>query len=365
MDPTRRRRAGSRRRGWIAALLLAFLAAAALGCGDDDDSDASGGGGGGGGEEKVNIAFFGLAAENAYTQYMYDAATAEAEKMNAEVQFFDGKFEGPAQVTQMQDAITSGRFQGFIVMPNDQPGIVPVVEQALAEGIKVAALQFPVGTDPTEADPEVDGMTTQVIEDVIRGAEVTAEGINATCVDRDPCEVGILWGARSVSWEAAKEKPLKEALDSNVEIVAEADAGFLQGPGEKATADMLEAHPGLDVLATPSGDQMTTGGQRAIEAKGKEIGLADRPDDAIAIVGYGAAETGVQRVRDKVWYQTYALVPETMARETTRLLIEDVRGTAPSQEQRGIVQTEISPVGDNITLEVLGENPDWKAEWQG
>lgn len=347
---------------WITALLVAL----ATGCGSDDSSSSgSSSDSGSGAEEKVNIAFFGLAAENAYTQFMFEAAKDQAAKMNAEVQFFDGKFEGPTQANQMQDAITSGRFQGFVVMPNDQPGIVPVVEQALAEDIKVAALQFPIGKDPTEADPEVDGVSTQVIEDVIRGAEVTAEGINAMCVDRDPCEVGVLWGARSVSWEAAKEKPLKDALDPNVKIVAEADAGFLQGPGEKATADMLEANPGLDVLATSSGDQMTTGGQRAIEAKGKTIGLADRPNDAIAIIGYGSSETAVQRVQDGVWYQTYALVPATMAMEATKILIDDARGKAPSQEQRGIVQTEISPVGDNITVEVLKENPDWKAEWEG
>ena len=343
---------------WVVVMMTMALALPGLGCGSDDS-------GGGSGKETVEIAFFGLAAENAYTQYMFRAAEDEAKKLDANLQFFDGKFEGPAQVTQMQDAITSGRYQGFIVMPNDQSGIVPVVEQALAEGIKVAALQFPIGSDPTDEEPQVKGVTTSVIEDVVRGAEITAEGINAMCEGRDPCEVGILWGDRTVTWEVAKQKPLEEALDPNVRIVAQADAGFLQGPGEKATADMLEAHPELDVLATPSGDQMTTGGQRAIEAENKPIGLGDRPDDAIAIVGYGASKTGVERVRNKDWYQTYALVPQTMSREALRVLVEEVRGTRPKPSRRGIVQTEISPVGDNITLGVLKENPDWKAEWEG
>jgi ribose transport system substrate-binding protein len=348
---------------WAAVLMaMAAFALTTLGCGDDDSGAGSGGGSE---EETVQIAFFGLAAENAYTQYMFRAAEEEAKKLNAELQFFDGKFEGPAQVTQMQDAITSGRYQGFIVMPNDQAGIVPVVEQAVAEDIKVAALQFPIGSDPTEEEPEVKGVSTQVIEDVVRGAEITAEGINAMCEGRDPCEVGVLWGARTVTWEAAKEKPLEQALDPNVEIVAEADAGFLQGPGQQATADMLEAHPDLDVLATPSGDQMTTGGQRAIEAENLPIGRGDRPDDAIAIVGYGASETAVKRVRDKEWYHTYALVPQTMSREALRILVNDIRGTPPKSDQRGIVQTEISPVGDSITLKVLEENPEWKAEWEG
>ncbi|MGH2945019.1 MAG: sugar ABC transporter substrate-binding protein [Solirubrobacteraceae bacterium] len=362
------KRANARRfKRLSAALAVAMLAAAAAGCGSDNGGAASSSDGGSAPvaqDETVRIGFFGLAAENAYTQFMYQAAEEEAAAVNAELEFFDGKFEGPAQTNQMQDAITSGQFDGFIVMPNDQTGIVPVVEQALAEGIEVAALQFPVGPDPTQAAPQVEGLTTSVIEDVVAGARITAEGINAMCEGRDPCKTGILWGSRKVTWDGPAKRPhLMESLDPNVEIVAEADGGFLQGPGQKATSDMLQAHPDLDVLATPSGDQMTLGGERALAAKNKQIGLADRPDDAVAIVGYGASKAGVERVRSGTWYQTYALVPQTMAREALSILVGAVRGQEVKSD--GLVQTEISPAGDNITRDVLEEHPDFEAEWEG
>jgi ribose transport system substrate-binding protein len=358
------------RRGGLPLLVLVLAIASMFtiaACGDDDSSSSSGTSGGSDSAasgEKAKIAFFGLSAENAYSQYMYEAAKAAGEKDNAEVEFFDGKFEGPAQIAQVQDAITSGDFDGFIIMPNDTAGMVPVAKQAIDQGITVSALQFPIGPDPVDPKPQVEGLNSSVIEDVEAGARITAESINAMCVDRDPCEAGLLWGSRKLPWDGAAKRPvLMDALDDNVEIVAEADANFLQPDGEKATADMLQANPGLDVLATPSGDQMTLGGERAIKAAGKKTGLADRPDDAIAIVGYGAAGAGVEKVRNGDWYSTYALVPASMSEALLKYTLQGIRGE--EVETDGIGQIEISPIGDNITKKILEENPDFKAEWEG
>ncbi len=358
------------RRGGLPRLVLVLLAVASMfaiaACGSDDDSSSSSNSGSGDStsEERAKIAFFGLSAENAYTQYMYEAAKAAGEKQNADVEFFDGKFEGPAQIAQVQDAITSGGFDGFIIMPNDTTGIVPAVKQAIDQDITVSALQFPIGPDPVDPKPQVPGLNSSVIEDVEAGARITGESINDMCVDRDPCEVGILWGSRKLPWDGAAKRPvLMDTLDDNVEIVAEADAGFLQPDGEKATADMLQANPGLDVLATPSGDQMTLGGERAIKAAGKQVGLADRPDDAVAIVGYGASKAGVEKVRSGDWYSTYALVPASMSEELLTYTLQGIRGE--DVETDGIGQVEISPIGDNVTKKILEENPDFQAQWEG
>jgi ribose transport system substrate-binding protein len=350
--------------------IIAVLSFAIVACGDDGGNDTTASGSGGSGTvsdegESFSLAYFGVSSENSYTQYMYKAAEQKAEEMGASIEFFDGKFDGATQLAQIQDATTSGRFDGFLVMPNDPSGIVPVVEQAIADSIKVAALQFPIGSDPIDPMPQVEGLTTSVIEDVIRGAEVTAEGVNAMCEGLDPCEVGLLWGAREIGWEAAKEKPFEETIEPNVDVVAEADGGFLQGPGEKATAAFLQSHPDLDVLASPSGDQMILGGQRAIEAADIQVGIGGRPDDAIALIGYGASKAGVERIDGEQWYQSYVLVPESMGEKAVELLVDELNGETLDQADRGIVQTEISPVGDNVTLEVLKEHPGFKGQWEG
>lgn len=350
-----------RSRRVVAGGVAAALALGVAACGSDDGGGGSAAAGEG---ERVRIAFFGLASENAYTQYAFRGAEEEAKKQNAELSFFDGKLDGPTQIKQIQDAVTSGRYDGFVIMPNDQAGVVPVVEQAIGQGIGVTALQFPIGSDPTTAKPQVEGLVGSVIEDVVAGARITGEGVNAMCKDRTPCKVGILWGSRKVTWDGpAKRDTLLKTLDPNVEVVAESDGGFLQAPGEKATADMLQAHPDLDVLATPSGDQMTLGGERAIKAAKKRIGLGDRPKGAVAIIGYGAAGAGVEKVRSGDWYQSYALVPQTMARRAVEIATAAARGGG--EKGIAVVQTEISPIGDNVTREVLEQHPDFKAEWEG
>ncbi|WP_320670832.1 sugar ABC transporter substrate-binding protein [Patulibacter defluvii] len=351
---------GRRMRRGAAVAAAALAVAGASGCGSAD----GGSGGGGGAGKRVRIAFFGLAAENAYTQFAYKGAQAEAKAKGAELSFFDGKFDGPTQIKQIQDAITSQRFDAFVVMPNDQPGVVPVAKQAIGQGISVTALQFPIGSDPKTARPQVEGLTASVVEDVVAGARISAEGINAMCRDRDPCKVALLYGSRKVTWDGAAKRPtILRTLTPNVKVVAEADGQFLQGPSEQAAADILQAHPDLDVLASPSGDQMALGGERALRAAGKRIGLGDRPRGAVAIIGYGAASSGVERVRRGSWYQTYALVPQTMARKAVDLAVAAVRGGG--RKGVGIVQTEISPIGDNVTREVLREHPSFRAEWEG
>ena len=351
----------------VVASTAVMVAICISACGSDSSSSSSSSSESSGtasATEEHKLAFFGASAENIYTQYMYKAAVKKAEELGSSLEFFDGKFDGAAQIAQMQDAITSGRFDGFVAMPNDGAGIVPVAEQAIGDGIKVAAVQFPIGPDSTDAQPQIEGLTTSVIEDVVQGAEVTAESINAVCKGIDPCKVGVLWGGRAIPFEAAKQKPFKEALDPTVEVVAEADAEFLEGPGEKEAAAMLQANPDINVIASPSGDEMILGAERAIEAAGGEIGTLDRPDGAIALVGYGAATAGVEHVRSGRWYSTYALLPATMGEKVVELLIAELNGEELPADERGVVQNEISPIGSNVTSQVLKEFPDFKGEWE-
>jgi ribose transport system substrate-binding protein len=371
----------SKRRRLVALLgVLAALAVICLGlsaCGSDSsssssptesesESESSSSETGGESEgESHTLALFGLAAENSFTQSVYKAVQSKAEEMNASVQFFDGKFEGPLQVSQMQDAITSGKFDGFLVMPNDPAAAVAPAEQAIAKGIKTVALEFPIGTNPTDPKPQIEGLTATLIEDDITGAEVTAEAVNEMCKGIDPCKVGMLWGSRAAPWEAVKKQPFEEGIEPNVEVVAEADAGFLQGPGEKATAAFIQSNPDMNVLATLGGDQMMIGGQRALEAAGKEIGIGDRPEGDVALIGFGASKDGVEAVENEEWYSTYVNVPETMGEKATELLIKELNGETLKENERSYFQTDLSPIGDNFNLKVHEEFPEFKAQWEG
>jgi len=348
-------------------VLVAALAAVGCGSGSSpststQSSGSSADSSGGDAAKKVDVAFFGLSADNTYTQSMYEQAKADAEKNNAEVHFFDGKWDGATQARQMQDAITSGRYQGFILMPNDAPGLTPVAKQAIAKGIAVTALEYPLGSDPASTKLQVPGMAGQVIEDVIVGAKTVADQTNQACKAYEPpCKVGMLWGSRKLPSDAVKVPVFKKALDPDVQLVAEADANYLTAEGAKVASDFLQAHPDINVLVTV-GDQMAIGAQQAVERAGKKPGNA--PGE-ISIVGYGATDKGVEAVRDGKWFATYALVPKDMASKALELTLKAARGESVPDSEKSVVQTSLNPIGTVVTEETLKAQPEFAGQYTG
>ncbi len=350
----------------LAAAVIGMASVAGCGSSDDDAATTTAGtateaAGKAASGEKVRIAFFGLSADNTYTQSMYEQAKADGAGMNAEVQFFDGKWDGATQAKQVQDAVTSGRFDGLIIMPNDAPGLMPIAQQAIEKGIAVSALEYPLGSDPASTEPQLEGITTQVIEDVIVGAETVAEQTNLACEKYDPCKVGMLWGSRKLPTDAVKVPVFKEKLAEGNKLVAEADAQYLTADGRKVAADFMQAHPDINVLVTV-GDQMAIGAQQAVEQAGKKLG---NEPGAITIVGYGATDKGVDAVREGKWLATYALVPKDMASKAIELTVKGARGEPIADDERSIVQTGLNPIGTVVTKETLEQHPDFVGQYTG
>ena len=71
--------------------------------------------------------------------------------------FFDPNFDSAKQVSQIQDAITSGEYQAFIVQANDGNAVVPAIQEAIEDGITVVAEFTPVGTRYDTIEPQVAG----------------------------------------------------------------------------------------------------------------------------------------------------------------------------------------------------------------
>src|SRR5919201_2963366 len=65
------------------------------------------------------VAFFGFAAANSFAQATWSGVQQAAKACNASAKFFDPNFNAQTQVSQIQDAITTGQYQVFIVQAND------------------------------------------------------------------------------------------------------------------------------------------------------------------------------------------------------------------------------------------------------
>lgn len=126
--------------------------------------------------------------------------------------------------------------------------MVPVVQEALAKEMKVAAIDYLIGTDPTAVDrPGVEGITVQIADKMAEGGKAQGEQAAALCQGISPCKVMIEIGSKSNEFDVIKLTEIKRVLAQNpkIQIVTEAADGFEEAKAERTTRDELQANPDL------------------------------------------------------------------------------------------------------------------------
>jgi ribose transport system substrate-binding protein len=317
------------------ALLLALGAFAA--CGSDDDS---GGGGGGsadsGGKEVKKIAFFGFASANSFAQATYSGIKEEAAKQGVEVKFFDPNFDSAKQVSQIQNAITTGEYQAFIVQANDGNAVVPPIREAIEEGITVVGEFTPIGTKYDTIEPQVPGMIFVGEPPTENGTALGEMGVDA-CKGMDPCNVAYLEGFKALPLDNARTDAVKAALGKapNVKVVASLEGGYTQDTGLKAAQNVLQAHPDVNVMIGSS--QAIAGAEQAVKDAGAKVKL----------IGNGGSRQAVQAVKSGRWFATYVIAEKSAGAKATELAIKKAKGedvpqsfdTRTLQEPKGTKQS--------------------------
>lgn len=380
----------SHRVGWVGAAALAAVSAGlAAGCGSSagtsQDSSATAsttanasqpaGGDRGwnqGGSVQIpapaadagkgkTIAYLGFGKDNPYSQYMADAVEDEASQYGAKATYVGPPtFDPTAQSQLVNDIAATKKYDAIVMLPIDSPSIAPSVKQAIKAGVKVAAVNFPIGPDVTAKDLQVPGVTTEVREDVVDNAESMARGVVKACEGVNPCQVGVIWGVRALAFDKAKVAPFKAVLaqSPNVKLVCEADGNYTQADGRKQAAACLQAHPKVHVLATQA-DESTRGAQAAVKAAGKTYGLGKND---VVLIGSYASKYGVEQVRQGKWLQTFFVRPQSMARAAVDLLLESLQGKQVPTE---VDQAQLDGVGDVVDAAALKKFPDLTAQWDG
>ena len=144
--------------------------------------------------------------------------------------------------------------------------------------------------------------------------------------------------------------------------MCETDGGYDQEVGRTATADCLQAHPDVDVLASQA-DQQTRGSERALKAAGKTFGIGE--DDVKIVSAYGTMH-GISQVRAGKWFQTSYNRAQALAAAATRLALLKMAGNPAGPEQSFIVQDkDIDKVPNRLTSDVLKEHPEVVGQWDG
>ena len=280
---------------------------------------------------------------------------AAAEAGNVETEIFDGEFNAELQFNQIEDVVASGRFDGYVITPNDPVGIVPAAEQALASGPTAATL-FPIGPDLETIEPQVEGMITSA-GSVTVGAEAAARLVVDFCVDIDPCRVIIIMGQLQFPFDNLRLNGFEAVLGQhdNIEILAVGEGQYSQDVSLTTMQDLLQAHPEFEVLLS-NADQHVTGALVALEDAGVAI-------ESMWISGGGASEVAIEGIRAGIWDATSSNFPVTEGYLAAQSVINALRGE-PYEDVHDL--NVVNPLGvPMVTIKELDETPDFVAEWAG
>lgn len=266
------------------------------------------------------VAFFGFATDNSFAQATWKGVQEAVTPYHGKATFLNGDFSATTQVQQLQDEITSGKYNIFVIQANDGTAVVPEVRQAISKGIVVVAEFTQVGSSYSEIAPQVPGELSVVEDSVLNGTDLGKMAIGA-CGTLSSCNVVYLQGDPTLPLDVARTKAVlaELATDPKVHLLEDPTGGYLQSTGETVTEDVLSAHPNVNVIV---------GSSQAIE--GATIVLKGRNLlGKVKLVGNGGSVQAVNYVKAGDWYATFGIPEVTDGLTATKYGIEKLDGMSP------------------------------------
>lgn len=307
-------------------------------------------------QEPFRVAHLAASSQNGYNQAIFAGIQEAAAELGVEVEIFDGAFDSSVQYAQVEDLTAGGRFDAFIVTPNDTVGIATALEEATAAGITVATTLFPIGPELSNMEPQVPGLTTTVAANPATGAAAQAEAVVDFCADKDPCRVVIMIGQLIYPFDNLRYQTFQEVLGQhpNIEIVATGEGNYDPDASLTAMQDILQANPEIDAVLS-NADQHLIGAEIALSDAGFDV-------PSIFLIGGGLNQIAVDAIRAGTFDATLAEYPHSMGKAALEAVVETLKGgTAPTW----IDPTTLGSAPAIVTKEWLDANPDFVAEWQG
>ena len=306
---------------------LALLAAAALlvtACGGGATTSPSAAAQATGGasaaptaEKTLEIAYISFAVANSYDAPMLAAAQASASAGNAKLTVFDGNLDPPTQTKQLQDAVASGKYDGIILQPVYGAGLVEGAKAAIAAGIGLGNIDQILGADNTTAASQVPGQLVNVVFVPSELGRKIGELVVAACAASNPCNVGYIYSVKAAALDTSLRDAFNKATAVNpaIKVVAEGESFYTTALGLKASQDMLQAHPDLNVIT--GADQAITGAVQAV----KDLSLQAQ----VKLVGYGGGHIAFQGIASGERFGTVMQAPGTEGRLGVEMLIKAIR----------------------------------------
>jgi len=315
-------------------------------------------------EAGLRLAFLSFAVANSYDAPMLAEAQNAAAAEGATLTVLDANNSVEAQVAQLQDAISSGQYDGIIVQPIFGQALIPDIEAAIANGAQIAVLDQILGSDLSSTEKQVDGLAANVVFSQTEIGRKQGELVVQACAEfeLDPCNIGFIWSLKGVSaLDIAIDQSFNEVIGEhpNIQVVAEGESFYTTHFGLTSTENMLVSNPEINMIV--AADQGITGAV---------VALANAGRDDVVLIGYGGAAIAYDRIRCTgdpagagcefvlgTQYATVAQRPATEGRYVVEDLIRAIRSGTPSDSRDPVGEL---PDDGVVTFENVGNfTPEW------
>lgn len=272
----------------------------------------------------VGISMYTLSAP--YFVAQERAASARAKELGCKVvASTDARNDLNKQISDIEDMVTRG-VNLLILNARDPEGLVPAVNAAVAQGVKVIEIDSSISPKAkitalvqsnNTANGELVGqwLARQTRGKDLRIALISGDKGNVVGMDR---RLGVFRGL--------VEGQLQQNGRVKFEVVAQGWGGWNQEGGLKAMEDILTAHPDVNVVLAEN-DSMALGARKALQDAKKTQGVlvvaaADGQKEALALIKQG--QYGATGLND----------PALVARTGVELGVKALNGQLPSDFPR-------------------------------
>ena len=300
----------------------------------------------------ATIAYLSFAVDNSYDAPMLAAAQAVASADGATLKVFDANNSPQTQYDQLQTVINSGQYNGVITQPIESTGLVSLVKQAIAKGIKVVNMDQILGSSLSTAAPQVAGLSANVTFVPTTIGTQLGQQVVAACASKklSPCKVGYLYDIKASSLDTAIYGAFTAAIKgSPVQVVTYGQSYFTPTIGLTAVETMLQATPGLDLIV---------GSDQGIEGAMTALSTTDKSDHVL-LVGYGASAAAVAGIQSGAVFSDVAQAPSAEGTDAVKALVGAI--------DTGKVSGAIDPVAGFPDSGVVNKADvsQFTPEWQG
>ncbi|MGW0815850.1 substrate-binding domain-containing protein [Streptomyces viridiviolaceus] len=285
---------------WMAAGIVATLALSATACNRNSAGATTSNG------KPVTI---GLAVANLQADFfnqIKQSVEAEAKKKGVKVVVADARGDAATQVNQIQDFI-SRQVSAIIYIPAGATAAgVPV---KAAERAKIPVIT--VDRNPSDAPGK-----SFIATDSVGAAKTLGEWVIKQKGGKG--QLAILQGQIGTTPQVDRQKGFGQALADapGIKVVSQQPADWAQDKAYSVAQDMLQAHPGIDILWGQA-DAMALGAAQAVKsADGKKR----------LIVGFDGDVAGLKAVRNGTIDATMVQQTQKMGRMSVNTALDVING---------------------------------------